>query len=192
MIPTWNRFNVAAIKLAEPSIFESYVYGAQWMMKPFKNMQSVIHARGFDIAETHRSLLILINDGDIDNLPEGHTPLPKEYAQRKRVNFLPGSCILLKPLPVDTSQESDSGLLRTEAKFVVHIDPHIRFVPKVLVHFVLGILAPYIYSQIVRVLDSAFADESAYVKRIKEQPELYGLLDKRMADFAEELNVVEK
>lgn len=30
------RFSLASEMLAEPSIFESYVYGAQWMMKPFK------------------------------------------------------------------------------------------------------------------------------------------------------------
>ena len=37
-LPTANprRFSLASEMLAEPSIFESYVYGAQWMMKPFK------------------------------------------------------------------------------------------------------------------------------------------------------------
>lgn len=35
-LPLACRFSLASIMLAEPSIFESYVYGAQWMMRPFK------------------------------------------------------------------------------------------------------------------------------------------------------------
>lgn len=34
--PPPPRFSLAAVMLAEPSMFESYLYGAQWMMKPFK------------------------------------------------------------------------------------------------------------------------------------------------------------
>jgi hypothetical protein len=34
--PLMCRFSLASIMLAEPSIFESFLYGAQWMMKPFK------------------------------------------------------------------------------------------------------------------------------------------------------------
>lgn len=229
LLPSWNSFCIEAIKLAEPSIFESFVYGAQWMMTPFKHMQSIVHARGIDLADEHRCLLILVNDVDVEALPEGHAPLPSQMEKRKFVNILPGTCIKLRPLPMERVMQDAEGkkkiyrstkdgrkrkgtrkdgnkllerqdlensaleyslVPRTEADFVVHLDPHIPMVPSVLVNFVLGILAPYIYSQINRVLDAEFADPNGnFPKRMAEQPELYGFVADRMAEFVDELRI---
>jgi hypothetical protein len=218
LLPTWNKFCIEALKLAEPSIFESYVYGAQWMMKPFRPMQAMVRARGVDLADELRSLLILIEDADVDDLPEGHAPLPKLLRSRKTVNMLPGSCIKLRPLrrslhhkafkfgnrhashsgsersngcttstPANPGSEVAIGV--TEAELCVHLDPHIPYVPAMLVNFVLGILAPYIYNQMNRVLDTAFCEpEGAFPKRLAEQTELYGMVQQRMAEFAAELS----
>lgn len=184
LIPTWNKFSLEAIKLAEPSVFESYVYGAQWTMRPFKNMQAVIHARGFDLAETHRCLLIFANDiQDLTQLPAGHAPLSTEMHKRKFVNILPGSCIRLRPLP-----PAPDGTPRTNASLIVHIDPHIPYVPAALVNFALGIIAPYVFNQMKKVMTSAFADEEGiFPERIRAQPELYGLVEQRMAEYADAL-----
>ena len=188
LIPTWNRFVLEAVKLAEPSILESYVYGAQWMMPPFKDMQATIHARGYDLADSHRCLLITMRDVGAEELPVGAAPVPLKSAKRKAVNFLPGSCIVLRPLPGAVNEVTGAVAPRVESRLVVHLDPHIPYVPASLVNFALGILAPYIFSQMAKILDSAFADPlGEYSRRIAAQPELYGLIDARMAEFAEEL-----
>lgn len=207
LLPTWNKFCLDAIKLLEPSIFESYVYGAQWMMKPFKHMQSIVHARGIDLAEEHQCLLILINDVDAEDLPSGHAPLPKQVAKRKMVNVLPGSCIKLRPIlgrqaessaSVETSDQRVAegevpwktvGIAQTEAEFMVRMDPHIPMVPSILVNFVLGILAPYIYSQINKVLDGSFSDPNGlFPQRLVEQDDLYDYVRNRMLELLDSLD----
>ncbi|KAL4425457.1 hypothetical protein ABPG75_009473 [Micractinium tetrahymenae] len=184
LIVTWNKFSLASLMLAEPSIFESYVYGAQWMMRPFKPMQGLLHARGFDLADEHKCLLVSLEDCTPEQLPPGHRPLPPEYHKRKTVNFLPGSCLRLRPLPA-----APDGTPRTEGSLLLHLDPHIPFIPAFLLNFVLGVLAPYVYKQVVHVLDNSFADPaSIYNQRIREQPHLYGLVQQRLAEFEGELS----
>ena len=206
LIPTWNKFTLEAIKLASPSIFESIVYGAQWMMKPFRSMQAIVRARGFDLAASphHRCLLILLNDLDdteIEGLDIQNTypHLPEAMAKRKMVNIFKNSCIKLRPLPPLLAKESKklpaikssstvNRIYRTDAHLMVHLDPHIPYVPASLVNFVLGILAPYIYNQMLKVLDDAFKQaDGVFPQRIQQQPELYGLVVERMAEFADEI-----
>jgi len=207
LLPTWNKFTLEAIKLAEPSIFESIVYGAQWMMKPFRPMQAIVRAKGFDLAASplHRCLLIMINDvrdTEVEalDLENRYPHLPAAMAKRKRVNILKDSCIKLRPLPPLKQKGESSGrsmhtpphiIPRTDAHLMVHVDPHIPYVPSSLVNFVLGILAPYIYNQMLKVLDNAFKEaDGEFPKRVRDQPELYGLVEKRMAEFADELITV--
>ncbi|KAH7623547.1 hypothetical protein Ndes2526B_g01991 [Nannochloris sp. 'desiccata'] len=214
LLPTWNKFTLEAIKLAEPSIFESVVYGAQWMMKPFRHMQAIVRARGFDLAASplHRCLLIMINDvldTEVDalDLENRYPHLPGAMAKRKRVNILNDSCIKLRPLPpmegridnknAQSGSDNRNGtnitrrIPRTDAHLMVHLDPHIPYVPSSLVNFVLGILAPYIYNQMLKVLDNAFKEaDGEFPKRVRDQPELYGLVEKRMAEFADELHSI--
>jgi hypothetical protein len=59
-------------------------------------MQSLIHARGFDLAEQHRCLLVTLADAAPEQLPADAKPLPKEWGKRKTINVLPGSCVKLR------------------------------------------------------------------------------------------------
>ena len=45
--------------------------------------QAVLRARGFDLAEEHRCLLICLEDAEPEQLPPGHKPLPPEAPRRK-------------------------------------------------------------------------------------------------------------
>lgn len=192
LIPTWNKYVLEAVKLAEPGNHECFVYGAQWMIKPFRHLDAIVKARGFDLAETHRCLIILINDVDADALPDGHRPVPEESCtgSRNKVNILPKSCIVLKPLHVQVADEHKYGKQLTEAHLMVYLDPHIPFVPGFLVNFVLGILAPYIARQMNKVLNRAFADlKGEYNQRVAQRPELYERINRRVMDFAEELSL---
>jgi hypothetical protein len=208
-LPLWNKFNVEAIKIAEPTLYESYLYGAQWSPPPFRNMQALVKARGFDLAEEQRCLFIIVNDTEVEDIPVEHiigvVPSEKTLMKRKRVNILSPSCIKLKPvLTTDDYSRSSSGAENnnnnnnnntssppssslsshtTEAVMLIHVDPHIKYVPSMLVNFVLGILAPYIYRQMVNTLDSQFSEpDKPFPTRIREQPEFYGELERRITD----------
>lgn len=183
LIPTWNKFSLAAMTVAEPSLFEAYVYGAQWMLKPFKDMQALLHARGFDLAKEHRCLLVCLDDASLEQLPHGHTPLPPEFAKRKHINFLPGSCLKIRPLP-----PAPDGTPRTEGSLMIYMDPHIPYIPAFLLNFVLGVLAPYVFNQMKAVLDGSFADPAGeYSRRIAAQPHIYDLARRRMDEYADVL-----
>jgi hypothetical protein len=189
LIPTWNKYVLDAVKLAEPGNYECFVYGAQWMIKPFRHLDAIVKARGFDLAETHRCLMILVNDVDADALPRDHRPVPEEsyMGSRRNVNVLPKSCIVLKPLPAQAADGDKNGRHLTEAHLMVYLDPHIPFVPGFLINFVLGILAPYIARQMNKVLNKAFADmEGEYSQRLAQRPELYERINRRVMAFAEQ------
>jgi hypothetical protein len=198
LAPTWNRFAVATRKLASPRPAEQFMYGVQWMMKPFRHLQVLLRCRGFDLAEEHRSLLVLLGDAGVEELPPGGAAAlpPEAKAKWATANFLPGSCIRLRPLP-----PGPDGGPQTEAFLQVHLDPHIPYTPATLVNFVLGVLGPYIFAQVRAVLDEAFGDEGAgglkhegkkgaaagespFRARVAAQPELYGRVDARCAEFA--------
>lgn len=83
---------------------------------------------------------------------------------------------------------SADGAPRTEGSLLIHLDPHIPFIPAFLLNFVLGVLAPYIFNQMKKVLDGSFADpQGEYSRRIAAQPQLYGLVRRRMAEYEGEL-----
>lgn len=191
---------------------------------PGRPMQGLIHARGFDLADEHKCLLVSLEDCTPEQLPPGHAPLPPEYHKRKTVNFLHGSCLRLrqaqprttadvpkstagsvplysaspaaaapllgqcaKSAPARTSVQlqnasaarcrlpcfcpcwarppslqltkcvcvhrgrpplcrplpaAPDGTPRTEGSLLLHLDPHIPFIPAFLLNFVLGVLAP--------------------------------------------------
>ena len=150
-------------------------------------MQGLLRCRGYDLADEQRCLLITLADCAPEGLPPGAAPPPPEWAKRKLVNFLPGSCVKLRrargaalrrpscsgacigpqhcavlglplvprsrhassalPPPSDTPARrplpaAPDGSPRTEGSLLLHLDPHIPFLPAFLLNFVLGVLAP--------------------------------------------------
>lgn len=176
LLTTWNKFAIDTLKLAEPSIFESFVYGAQWLPPGIKDAHAFVHAKAYDLADEQRCLLIMLQDFEIQDLPvEAQEMLPSaKLSKRRRVNLMGPSCIRLRPVAKD----------KTECSLMVHIDPHIRMVPTSLVNFVLGVLAPYVYRQMAETLDSQFSNsEKQYPKRIATRPDVYQRLETRMEAF---------
>ena len=48
---SWNKYTLDSTILHEESIFETVVYAAAWMPPPFPQADSVLQARGLDLAE---------------------------------------------------------------------------------------------------------------------------------------------
>ena len=53
---SWNKYTLDSTILHEESIFETLVYAAAWMPPPFPQADSVLQARGLDLAEVSRNL----------------------------------------------------------------------------------------------------------------------------------------
>jgi len=176
LLKDWNKYAIDPIKFELQNPLECAVYGAQWMMPPFKDFQSLLHTSGYDLSEEHGCLFIAIQNFDPRNFVAGdgheNIKLPDKARRRKTIDFHQGSNICLRPV------FGENGSSKTEAYLTVHLDPHIPFVPESLVNFVLHMLAPYLFRQINNILIRIFDDPTLkYADRIESQPDVYGVID---------------
>lgn len=168
LLPTWNKYALDAVAYGSQNSHETVVYGASWMIPPFRDFHAVLRASGFDVSEEHGCLVITVQDcehlmHDLD--------LPLKAKDRKIVNFLDGCYIVLKPL-------FHEDAVHTDAVLSVHLDPHIPGIPASVINFVLHIFAPYLFKQVDKTLKSLFHQGSLYSKRIEASPDVYQLIDR--------------
>ena len=65
---------------------------------------------------------------------------------------------------------------------LVHLDPKISMVPGWLISFVLKVMSPFAYNQIVDLLKTMFKDPSTVMaRRMAGKPDLYARLHARTA-----------
>ena len=80
------------------------------------------------------------------------------------------------------------GQERVRASVIVHMDPHIKHVPSVLLKFVLKIMSPYVFDTMQQVLQSEFSSpDKVLPTRMRQKPELYGLVGPRIAEYIHQL-----
>lgn len=83
------------------------------------------------------------------------------------------------------------GQGRVRASVVVHVDPHIKRVPAALITFVLKIMSPFLFNTIQKVLKSEFDSPGKDLPtRMREKPELYGLIAPRIDEYVHHLQEV--
>ena len=74
------------------------------------------------------------------------------------------------------------------AQVIVHMQPPVKHVPAVLLNFVLKVMSPFIYNTMNKVLKNEFnSPEKVLPTRIREKPELYGLIRPRIREFTDSL-----
>ena len=74
------------------------------------------------------------------------------------------------------------GKTRTKGTMLIHLDPRVPFVPGWLMSFVLKVMSPFAYKQMVELLQNTFNDPNAVIpSRMAEKPELYARLHDRVA-----------
>lgn len=167
LLPTWNKYAIDAVSYGSRHPHETVVYGACWMIPPFKDFHAILRATGFNVSEEHECLVITIQDCEHFS---SELTLPRKAGDRRIVNFLDGSYVILKPV----FQEDG---VHTDAVLSVHLDPHIPGIPSSIVNFVLHVFAPYLFRQIDRTLEKLFDEGSMYKKRIESSPDIYQLID---------------
>ena len=80
------------------------------------------------------------------------------------------------------------GQQRVRAEVITHMQPPVKHVPSVLLNFVLKVMSPFIYNTMKKVLSTHFkSPDQALPSRIKQKPELYGLIGPRVREFTDRL-----
>ena len=80
------------------------------------------------------------------------------------------------------------GQQRVRAQVIVHMQPPVKHVPSVLLNFVLKVMSPFIYNTMNKVLKTEFSSpDKVLPTRIREKPELYGLIGPRVRAFTDRL-----
>lgn len=210
LTPTWNRYLRAACTLCSTGVSRSVQYYNQWVPWPFAHRDVVLHTHGVDALDELGVLVVMLRargggqpatqqlsqrsgrwagahgGGDEPGcvLPEDTAPVPKESKDCVSVDVHEGSCMVFEPLPQAESADGATALPRTECTIEVHIDPYFPSVPKFIIDFVLRILAPYLYKQVVRVVRIFDEPEGeAYRQRVEDSPltPLYDLVRTRHA-----------
>jgi len=168
LLPTWNKYAMDAIKFDGGDTYEALVYGASWMIPPFKDFQAFLKASGVDVSQEAGCLVIIVEDSQ-DEISRDYE-LPRKVSERRVVNFDEGSYIILRPVFEDRH-------VHTDAVLCVHMDPHIKGVPAALVNFALHVFAPYLFKQMDKTLTDILRGNDTYVKRMQATPEVYKLID---------------
>ncbi|KAK9842693.1 hypothetical protein WJX74_000794 [Apatococcus lobatus] len=174
---TWNSYMLDSLILSEPSLFEATLYASNWLPFPFSPCDCIVHAKGYDLAQEDRSLFMLMETPEQapEKLPG--QPLPAAYSKRKHTAMVSGSCMRMQPV-----QPGPDGKPRTKGSMLVHLDPKVSFVPSWLMTFILKVMSPFAYKQMVQVLEEAFSNPNAEIpRRMAAKPELYARLHERTA-----------
>lgn len=92
-----------------------------------------------------------------------------------------------QPQQQQQQQQQDEHRAReqlTRIVVVCNIETGHTHVPEALISFVLKVFAPFMYSTVVQVLATSFADPSSPLpQRLAEHAELYSMVEHRIADF---------
>lgn len=177
LVPTWNSYITQTNILQITSLVELLVYASVWLPWPFAERDVLIQAVGMDMLAEEGCLAISFSSPD-GGMPDGVEP-PAGHEGRTHVTILPGSCLMLSPLP----PLSAGGRPRVRVDVVTMLDSG-QWVPEAVITFVLSVFAPFFFTAVKKLIASAFVDPSEPLPaRIAAHPELYAVMAERVAHF---------
>ncbi|KAJ9524257.1 hypothetical protein QJQ45_008456 [Haematococcus lacustris] len=172
---TWNKYAVDSLFLKEWSMAEMLCLAVMWFPWPLSNVNMLFSVVGIDLLEEHGCFLTSLHTPSV--LPDNVT-IPAHLASNPSVDVRQGSFVAMEPL----QPAQPGGSPRTRVTMVLHVDPHLTFVPQFIITFVLKVMAPFMHSVVVKLLARIFHDpHSAIAKRLRERASLYDLVRKRCA-----------
>ena len=204
LMKIWNVYAVDAVIMLVRGVTHLVIYSAIWLPWPLTSrdhgividacflgqppratteFENIKAADGFESSESSPCAVLLMRDvvpGE-DDMGTGY---PKEAEKRKRVDFVGNSGVRIRPLP----PLPGSSVPRCRGDVVVHIDVKLYMVPASVVRFILKTLAPWVHRMIDKMLNSPKyfgGSDSMFQPRIDANPELYGMLKRRLEDAPE-------
>merc|ERR1712032_225410 len=142
-----------------------------WMPPPFYARSFVFDAEGHDLIDDHGCFLILVRD--VDEASPVDVPASDGDCYRGRV--LPGTCIKLTPLPGE----------RVTAHVYIRIDMQMLTVPSSLLQWFVWTVGPYVHQEMQRHLAGFQDEDNEYRRRMENNKDLYGLVQRRSAEMCQ-------
>ncbi|GIL49243.1 hypothetical protein Vafri_5366 [Volvox africanus] len=156
------------------AVVSRQVYISVWMPWPLNDIAFMVEANGADLLDEEGCLLICFQTPDRKVL--GPDAPPPDSEKHRQMRLLAPSCMSFEPLPPKTP----GGPPRAQCVVQTYVDANVRIVPPFIIAFVLKVLSPFVYAAVLKVLSSAFkSPDNPLPKRIKQRPELYGLIRRR-------------
>jgi hypothetical protein len=180
LVKSWNSYITVSNIVGVNCQVDVTTYAAVWMPWPFAERDVFIQAVGVDHLDDTGHMAVSFGSPP-GGIPPSGQPLPGGYDARTHLLLQSGSCMLLQPLPPAVP----GGPSRTKAIVVGIIDAGVgAYVPEAVVTFVLKSFAPFVYKAALKTLAGAFhKDSDPLPSRIRQRPELYQLLEERVAQY---------
>ncbi|KAL6764870.1 hypothetical protein V8C86DRAFT_2465022 [Haematococcus lacustris] len=183
---TWNKYAVDSLFLKEWSMAEMLCLAVMWFPWPLSNVNMLFSVVGIDLLEEHGCFLTSLHT---PSALQDNVTIPAHLASNPSVDVRQGSFVAMEPL----QPAQPGGSPRTRVTMVLHVDPHLTFVPQFIITFVLKVMAPFMHSVVVKLLTRIFHDpHSAIAKRLRERASLYDLVRKRCAKHLQHLQQADK
>lgn len=177
LVPRWNKYVPQAIIVTEPSLMSLRGGGELYLPPPFANRSCMFDAEGVDLLDTHGLWYC-----GFASTPESLAAMPRELSKFEHLLF-GASGFTITPMSSAGAGARDSGRAsaageaavadRCECAFVVAIDVKQLKIPTWLVDLILTVIAPFVYSQVAKLLKSITGE---YKARMEMRSELYGPL----------------
>jgi hypothetical protein len=162
-----------AFIIAEPTLVSLRAAAEMWLPTPFSNRSCAFDAEGLDLLDTHDCLLV-----DFQTTAEAVKHMPAQIAKLEQLGFGPRSGVRMRPLTTRTAAKPGEEVKadQCELTWTLTLDPGSLVVPSWLVDFVLSVIAPYVFHQLVKTVKSL---GGVYAERRRMRERLYGTMETR-------------
>ena len=180
LMPNWHKFvsqscvveKIPADDGPEGSSFGGiWGYVELWFPWPLANRAMVVKCEVLDVLQETGSILVRLLSGDYDEakLPTTADQCPRLVAQNLT------QIVPLEPLP--------NGTPRTKFILFVDTDFQTNLIPGFVIQFILKVMAPVVYTQVKRLLETEFGGDTQFRERMAACPEMYGRIADRVQYF---------
>ncbi|KAF8061318.1 hypothetical protein HT031_004409 [Scenedesmus sp. PABB004] len=182
LVTSWNSYVTTSDVLRTYCLIDLLVYASVWLPWPLAERDVVISAVADDQLREHG--VVAVSFATPPALPPG-CDLPAGAARREHIAFTSGSCMTLTPVAGGGAPGGQQPAAQQTAVVVTaNVETHMASVPEALIHFVLRVFAPFMYSTVLKTLHASFDDPAAPLpRRMAENAELYAMIMARCEHF---------
>lgn len=174
LVPEWNSKNVPAAYITdEPRLTAMRAAAELYFPPPFTNRSAAFDAEGFDLLDSHGSIAV-----EFATTEGAMAAMPKELQPLQHVSFDSPSGMRILPQTSQRAAQPGKPVVsdRCVVTWTVAFDPITFSVPSWLVEFIIAVVAPFVYAQLVKVVTSIRGE---YAARRAQRDHLYGPLTAR-------------
>lgn len=162
-----------AIIIDEPSPTTLLAAAEMWLPSPFSNRAVAFEACGTDLLEEEEGCFVV----DFHTTPTAVGRMPRELAGLQQIAFAAPSGVRVVPQTQKAHADAELAVAdRCDVTWACSIDPISLPIPTWVIDVMLTVVAPFVYSQLVKVLASA---SGAYAERRRQRDDFYSPLHAR-------------